>query len=295
MKYIEQVDNSNFKGWLYLPIPLLFFGIMFLNYLSTNDLDTAVLIQTMIEKIGTNLAFVFLVAPLSIGCLFLLFWVKFVHQQSLTQFTTSRKKIDWKRIFFSFFLWSFVVLIMIGISYMMEPANFEWNFKPTKFLIFFIISIILIPLQTSFEEFLFRGYLMQSLGVVTKTRWFPLVFTSVVFGLMHIANPEVEKLGSMIMVYYIGTGFLLGVMTLMDEGMELALGFHAANNLVTALIITSDWTAFQTHSIFKEIGEPAIGFNILIPVLIIFPIVLFIFGKKYKWNQWKERLIVFSK
>jgi hypothetical protein len=32
-------------------------------------------------------------------------------------------------------------------------------------------------------------------------------------------------------VYYIGTGLFLGI-TLMDEGMELALGFHAANNLV---------------------------------------------------------------
>jgi hypothetical protein len=42
----------------------------------------------------------------------------------------------------------------------------------------------------------------------------------------------------------------------MDEGMELALGFHAANNLVGALLVTSDWSAFQTHSIFKDISEP---------------------------------------
>jgi hypothetical protein len=36
----------------------------------------------------------------------------------------------------------------------------------------------------------------------------------------------------------------------MDEGMELALGFHA-NNTIVALLLTSDWTAFQTNSIFK--------------------------------------------
>jgi hypothetical protein len=35
----------------------------------------------------------------------------------------------------------------------------------------------------------------------------------------------------------------------MDEGMELALGFHAANNLVSALLFTSDWSAFQTFYI----------------------------------------------
>jgi hypothetical protein len=44
----------------------------------------------------------------------------------------------------------------------------------------------------------------------------------------------------------------------MDEGMELALGFHAANNLV-GLLVTSDWSAFQTHSIFKDVSEPEAG------------------------------------
>jgi hypothetical protein len=92
------------------------------------------------------------------------------------------------------------------------------------------------------------------------------------------------------MVYYIGTGFFLGIMTLMDEGLELALGFHAANNLVGALLVTADWTAFQTHSIFKDVSEPSASYDVLFPVLVIFPILLFIFGRKYKWTDWKEKL-----
>ena len=131
---------------------------------------------------------------------------------------------------------------------------------------------------------------MQGLGVLAKNRWFPLVTTSIVFGLLHFANPEVGKLGPIIMVYYIGTGLLLGIMTLMDEGMELALGFHAANNLISALLVTTDWTAFQTHSILKDISEPSAGIDILFPVLILFPIVLFILARKYGWSNWKEKL-----
>ena len=42
----------------------------------------------------------------------------------------------------------------------------------------------------------------------------------------------------------------------MDEGLELALGFHAANNLFTALLVTADWTAFQTHSVLKDMSDP---------------------------------------
>ena len=79
----------------------------------------------------------------------------------------------------------------------------------------------------------------------------PLLVTSVLFGLMHAANPEVEKMGFIIMLYYIGTGLFLGILTLMDEGLELALGFHAANNLIGALLLTSDWSALQTNSLLK--------------------------------------------
>ena len=131
---------------------------------------------------------------------------------------------------------------------------------------------------------------MQGIGIAAKNKWVPLLITSFIFGIMHIANPEVEKIGYIIMVYYIGTGLFLGILTLMDEGMELALGFHAANNLITALLVTANWTAFQTDSVLKDMSEPTAGLDILIPVFIIFPILLFVFSKKYKWINWKEKL-----
>jgi hypothetical protein len=107
---------------------------------------------------------------------------------------------------------------------------------------------------------------------------------------MHLGNPEVEKLGYEIMVFYIGTGLFLGIITLMDEGLELALGFHAANNLVTALLVTADWTAFQTDSVLKDVSQPAFGWDALLPVFVVFPLLLYFFGKKYGWTHWKERL-----
>lgn len=114
--------------------------------------------------------------------------------------------------------------------------------------------------------------------------------TSVIFGSMHIFNPEVEKMGYIILIYYIGTGLMLGIMTLMDEGMELSLGFHAANNLIGALLVTSDWSALQTNSILKDISEPSAGIDVIIPVVVVYPILLWVFSKKYQWNDWKEKL-----
>lgn len=212
------------------------------------------------------------------------------HNQSFLSVTTSRNSIDWKRVLFSFCLWAAISIALTLASYFSNPADFQMNFKPIPFAILFIISVLMIPIQTSTEEYVFRGYLMQGFANLSKNKLFPLIMTSVLFGSLHVLNPEIEKLGYIVLVYYIGTGFLLGILTLMDEGMELALGFHAANNLVGALLITTDWGALQTNSIFKDISQPNVGAEILIPLLVLYPFLLFIFSKKYSWTNWKEKI-----
>lgn len=239
-----------------------------------------------------NLNLTFLLLPFAGGLIFLFLAVKYLHQQTITQLTTSRPKIDWKRFWFAFVFWGILSSGLVFLNYTLEPEHFQLNFKLVPFLILCVIAVVLIPLQTSFEEYMFRGYLMQGIGVLTKWKWVPLIVTSVVFGLLHLSNPEVDKLGPIIMVYYIGTGLFWGIMTLMDEGIELSLGFHAANNLFTALLVTADWTALQTHSIFKDISNPeSAGFlDVFLPVFVLYPIMLLIFSKIYKWNNWKDKL-----
>ena len=134
--------------------------------------------------------------------------------------------------------------------------------------------------------------MMQSLGSIVRNRWFPLIASSIAFGLLHSANPEIAKFGNVVYVFYIGSGLFAGIMTLMDEGIELALGWHAANNMTAALLVTADWTALQTHSVLKDISNPEIMplSDVLIPVLVFFPIMLLIFAKKYNWTDWKGKL-----
>ncbi len=290
--YIKQAYNYLHDWWRYL-IPLVFFlGLIGLNALVVNllNIDVGELMKAEIERKGSNRFFLENLIPFAVflGALFL--WIKLVHKQPIKTVTTSRKKVDWSRIFFSFGLIVITIIVLTGVNYYNNPENYVLQFNLVPFLILAAITIILIPLQTSFEEYLFRGYLMQGVGVWAKNKWLPLIITSVLFGSMHFANPEVGKLGNIIMVYYIGTGFFLGIMTLMDEGMELALGFHAGNNMVAALLVTSDWAVFQTNSVLKDISEPGVGFNILAPVFIIYPIFLYIMARRYKWTDWKGKL-----
>jgi uncharacterized protein len=241
----------------------------------------------------SNLNLVFILLPFLGGLIMLLVTTRHFHKLSFLKLTTSREKIDFKRVALSFSIWSLFTIGSVVISYYVNPSNFQWNFKLWPFITLFVLAVVLIPIQTSFEEYVFRGYLLQGIGIVTKKPLVALLSTSIIFGLLHISNPEVEKIGYTIMIYYIGTGVFLAILTLMDEGMELALGFHAANNLITALLVTSDWTAFQTHSILKDLSDPSkMGFiEIFLPVFIIFPALIFLFSKIYNWNNWKEKLI----
>jgi hypothetical protein len=293
--YIEQAYKGNNTWWRVLITTLLTAGIFIANFvaffiMSKEDLDQ---VYKSMSEIPNNWSMVINLSPFIflLGLLFLLVLV--LHKRSILSLTTSRNKVDYKKIVFSFGLIIVLTITVFAISYSVDSSTILWNFNPLKFTVLFIISMLLFPFQIGFEEYLFRGYLMQQIGIMVKNRWFPLLITSIMFGVFHSANPEVAKMGYGVMVFYIGTGFFLGIMTLMDESMELALGFHFGNNLMAALLITTDYSALKTDAIFKNSGieNPNDILNeMLVSIAIVYPIILFIFTKKYNWNHWAAKL-----
>lgn len=293
--YISQAFKGNNQWWRVTITTLLTAGVFignFIMFFLMTDEQKEILYNSM-RDINSNksllvnlLLFVFL-----LGLLFGL--VRFLHNRSILSLTTSRNKIDFKKIFFSFGLVVLLSVITFVVSYAIDSSNIIWNFQPLNFMILLLISLLLFPFQIGFEEYLFRGYWMQQIGIIARNRWFPLLMTSIVFGLFHSANPEVAEMGYGVMIFYIGTGLLLGVMTLMDESIELALGFHLGNNIMAALLITSDFAALQTDAIFKYSGveNPNDMLNeMIVTMAILYPIILFIFARRYKWSNWREKL-----
>ena len=244
--------------------------------------------MTILEN--SNLTFFYTLLSFFVGFIGFLFVIKFLHNQSFLSVTTSRKSIDYKRILTSFSAISTFIILSTTISFFTSPEEYILQFNLNDFLILVLIAIIFIPIQTSLEEFIFRGYLMEGFASLLKNSWMPLIFTSLIFGLLHIYNPEVDKLGHGILVYYIGTGLFLGVLSIMDQGIELSIGFHAANNLVTALLVTSTWTVFQTESILIDVSEPSLFFETVFSLLILYPLFLYFMSRKYNWNNWKEKI-----
>jgi hypothetical protein len=248
-------------------------------------------IAGILQALPPNTTLVLMLLPFAIIAVLILILVRNLHRITIREFITSRTRIDYKRIFFAFISITILNCLLFLISYYFNPDNFQWNFDLKSFTILFFIAIIMVPLQTTAEELFFRGYLMQGFTQVFKNRIFPLLLTSMLFGFMHFQNPEIDKLGPLLMVSYISMGFFFGMITLLDEGLELALGYHAGNNLLISLLVTSDWTAFQTNSLFLDISSPDVYVLVLMQLAVLL-IFLAIFHKNYGWKNWYKRLII---
>ena len=290
--FIQRLEETKASFWKFLLIPILFFALMGYNFWVTisSPVDTTIAMNQMIDMIGSTTTLFIILLPLVLG-----FWILLVYgilalKLSATKQFTGRHKIDWSRIGFSFLIWSLVIAVSVLVEYFLAPDHFIVQFDFSTFWPFLIVALLMIPFQTSFEELMFRGHLTQSIGYFSKRRLLALIIPSVLFGLMHIANPEVEKLGYGILAYYIGSGFFFAIMTLADEGIELALGTHAANNLIGALLISADWTAFNVPSVLKDVSEPSFGLDALLPLLVVYPLILYVFSKKYQWKNTKQKL-----
>lgn len=293
--FIEQAYKGNNNLWNVFITTLFTAGIFIVNFIayfmmSKEQMDD---VYKSMQDVPNNWSLIINLLPFIFILGLLFYFVRNLHHRSILSLTTSRNTIDYKRILFSFSVVVLLTILVFIVSYFNDNSNIIWNFNPLKFSILFFISLLLFPFQIGLEEYLFRGYLMQQIGIIAKNRWFPLVITSLVFGLFHSANPEVAQMGYGVMGFYIGTGLLLGIMTLMDESLELALGFHLGNNLMAALLITSDYSVIRTDALFKYSGVENpndILIEMIVSIAIVYPIILYIFAKRYHWTDWKLKL-----
>jgi membrane protease YdiL (CAAX protease family) len=178
--------------------------------------------------------------------------VTLLHRRRFMSLITPKPSIAWHPLLLSALIWfGLSALGDLVMALFVTPGNYKWSFQLNNFIIFAILSFIFIPIQSSTEELVFRGYLMQGFSLLAKRPWIPLVLSSAIFALLHSSNPEVASYGLDIMlVYYFSMGLLLGWITLQTAGLEAALGIHAANNIYASLFVTFPSSALQTPALF---------------------------------------------
>jgi uncharacterized protein len=237
----------------------------------------------LVSYFGSTWFFVLEMLPFIGGLLGFFLGIRFLLKSSLLPWLSSRPSINVKRIFFSFGIWALLIALPIITEWIFFPNNLVLNFKFLPFLESFALLAIFLPFQVLFEELLFRSFILQGLIKRTQSAIAGILVSGIMFGMMHIANPEVQQEGWWLLSIYISLGIVLSFIAYADQGIELSYGFHLANNLFTGLLVTSSDQAFQTNAIFKT---EHIQMEKISVITLAFSLILFVFvmWRRYQWD-----------
>ncbi len=161
--------------------------------------------------------------------------VRFIHQRPFLTLITTRSRIDLKRVGLGFGFFLMLVIAASVIEALLFPGRYQFTWDAKEFLKYVPFALVLMPIQTTAEELLFRGYLLQSVGLATGRPIIAATVSSFIFMVLHLANPEVRIDFFLMPAYYFGVGLLLALVTLRDNRLDLAIGAHTGINLFVAL------------------------------------------------------------
>lgn len=192
--------------------------------------------------------------PFILAFLAILLVARLVHQRPIASLVAPGRPIRWGRIAQGFGAWFVVAAVTTVVEAVIFPGRYSLTLDPENLLPFAVVAVLLFPLQSSAEELFFRGYVLQGLGLLTRSRLLLAIITGLIFAGLHIENPEVGAEFWLVMGFYFVFGLGLALLAQRDNGLELALGIHAANNLFTALFANFKGSAVESPSIFTASG-----------------------------------------
>ncbi len=177
--------------------------------------------------------------------------VRFIHARPARTLVTAAPRIRWGRILAGAVVWFVLAAIISVVESALYPGRYVLTLQPRALLVYAVFALLLIPIQTTAEELFFRGYLLQWMGLILKNKWLLALINGTLFLLPHLVNPEMSASSNALLMAlgYFAFGFFATLITVQDNGMELALGLHAANNLMV-LFVNYPVSALPSPSVF---------------------------------------------
>lgn len=183
--------------------------------------------------------------------------IKWIHNRPFGTIFNFTGKIRWANFMISFAVFGALLGISTVVDYIINPQTYTIYFDASKFWLTLPLILVMTPIQTTAEEIVFRGYVIQSFGLKIKNGLFLSLISGFLFTLPHLANPEIyaaNKMGvfstvCMILNYFI-VGFILAMITIRTNSLEAAMGAHAVNNLFSFLIVSYPDTVLPTNTVF---------------------------------------------
>jgi membrane protease YdiL (CAAX protease family) len=190
------------------------------NFLASADLST-VGPETLL---GLNLG---------LGAMILVSWfiVRVVHGMRPRWLTSVRPRMRWK--FFAICLGLSVIALtaQIVVGSLLPSANGagasgKLNDFTTATALTAVVVLLTTPLQAAGEEYLFRGYLLQAIGSLSRNRWVAIVVTALLFALAHGTQ------NFPLIFDRLAFGLIAAWLVTKTGGLEAGIALHVLNNFL---------------------------------------------------------------
>ncbi|MDH4149211.1 MAG: CPBP family intramembrane metalloprotease [Betaproteobacteria bacterium] len=273
-QYLALADAGR-NGWWRYSLGLLLIAVGWLiggGYAYTVTMDAA-LFGSVNEFVAINAS----VLTLLVGVVAV---TVVLHGRSWRTLVTPRSRLDWRRMFEGAAVWTALAAVCAVAEHLLYPGRYAWSLNLQAWLPFVVAALLLTPLQCAAEELVFRGYLLQALGRLLRHPAGLAVVSAAAFTLPHLFNPEIAAYGAVIMAAnYFVMGLFLASVALRDGRLELAIGAHAGNNLLLALVINYEDSVYRTESVFAA-GELDPVYSLVTLVLSALAFHLWVFSKR---------------
>jgi membrane protease YdiL (CAAX protease family) len=245
--FLDGVHQGKNAWWQYvLSISLILvclrLGIPLIRWAERQSADA------LWHYVSVHLAFLFL-----LGGLFLA--VKWVHQRPFCTLVCPGTSLRLERLGQGLVVWLLLLSIAPLLEIGLHPLAYQWTFAAEQWLVWLPLVLLLTPLQAATEELLFRGYLLQGMSLLSRNFWFLTLSNSLLFASLHLSNPEASSSQGWAFLFYFVAGFFPALITLKDGSLELAIGYHIANNLFVALLVKPKVSVLDTPAILTATGD----------------------------------------
>ena len=207
-----------------------------------------------------------------------------LHRKEFKRFLTGRKSFDWQRYLFGVLVALIVSLATFLVNRFILRLEMTFQAPGAEFLIFLLFAIVLVPIQSGFEEVFFRAYILQGLMRFLRNKVVLAIAAGVIFMLPHLSNPEPQAYGfAPYVTALVTSGIFFSIMTLLDGGIELAAGYHAMSNLFMGLVANTAAAAIESPSLFLIQTDSFRLFPDIFISILGFVLALAILNLKYRW------------
>ncbi|HIH62478.1 MAG TPA: CPBP family intramembrane metalloprotease [Methanobacteriales archaeon] len=227
-------------------------------------------LQGFLDILSYNIVSAFLI-------LLLFFCVVLIHGRNFKSVLTAHEHIQWYRIFKGFVVW--FAMLLLSLVFSLPDPNIEFTFDAVAYPFLFIISLTIF-FQAGFEEIFFRGYILQALNLCVKKSPLAIILSSIIFAIGHWGN-QLTLVGNFnIFIDTFIFALVMAVITILEDGVETAIGIHTANNMFCALIVNDGTSSFYEPlpSLFTNFSIPAtmdqLFYSILMNGILLLIVVL---------------------